>query len=126
MPAGTLVPRLDQRAIAGAGDHGGRRLARRAAAGADCLHPCRLQARHLWLDTRDGTVTVREPSGRDSAWKLRNWLRHPWLVVLYLEADGTHATVLLAADSMERRGYRRLRYLLGVRTVGPDSAAVSG
>ena len=90
--------------------------------------PRRLRARHLWLDVRNGSVTVAEQGGRIGSWTLRNWLRHPWLVVLYVEAeaDGTCAMVVLAADGMERRGHRQLRYLLGVRTVGPDSAAASG
>lgn len=86
----------------------------------------RLDAHHLWVDTGNGSVTVLEQGGRTGRWTLTNWLRHPWLVVLYLEANGNRAMVVLARDSMERRGHRRLRYLLGVSTVGADSADVSG
>lgn len=88
--------------------------------------PRRLDAHHLRVDVDSGTVVVAERGGNNSRWTLTNWLRHPWLVVLYLEVGGSHAMVVLAPDSVDRRDHRRLRYLLGVRTVGPDSEAVSG
>lgn len=88
--------------------------------------PRRLVADRILLDTRNGLVRLQQPGGQTGCWRLRSWLRHPWLIILYLERAGDHGCVVLPADATDRRARRRLHYLLGVSTVARGSEASPG
>lgn len=86
-----------------------------------------LDARRIHLDPSMGQVRVEESRGAAGTWTLCRWLRHPWLVILYLEGrGGERACVVLPRDCLDAGSRRRLYYLLGVSTVGAGSGAGSG
>ncbi|WP_290647712.1 hypothetical protein [Aquisalimonas sp.] len=90
-------------------------------------YPRRLAACWIALDADRGCIRVKPALPNAPQWGLRDWFRHPRLMILYLErTPREYGCLVLVRDGMEPSAWRRLYYLLGVSTVGTGSQLRSG